>query len=187
MNLKTDYIDRFWHRVQKGSGCWEWTGKPHSEGYGRAQVAPDITEFAHRVSWVIANGPIPEGLCVLHTCDNPPCVRPSHLFLGTRGDNARDMAAKGRQHLQRNPDAALRGDRHWSRRKPERVLRGTAHNQSKLTEPGVIEIRERFAAGEGRTSLAKAFGVSPGNIDFIVRGQTWRHVGGPTLTEQGNP
>lgn len=97
--------ERFWPRVNKagpihavlGTPCWLWTGAPDNRGYGRLSTTLGGSVLkAHRLSWEIANGAIPEGLCVLHRCDNPPCVNPEHLFLGTRPDNARDMADKGR-------------------------------------------------------------------------------------------
>lgn len=90
--------DRFWPKVQKGEGCWEWIGSRNAAGYGKMTVGGRGAGHvrAHRVSWELANGPVPEGLWVLHTCDNPPCVRPDHLWLGTRLDNMRDCASKGR-------------------------------------------------------------------------------------------
>src|ERR1700756_2891954 len=94
--------DRFWAKVAKGPGCWEWQGKRHYKGYGHFTVRGQgrrRTLKAHRVSWELANGPIPEGLHVLHSCDNPPCVNPDHLFLGTDMDNVHDRDAKGRRNV----------------------------------------------------------------------------------------
>lgn len=94
--------ERFWPRVDKAVGqgpdgtCWEWTASRNGDGYGFSNHT-----MAHRVSWEIHNGSIPNGLCVLHRCDNPPCVNPAHLFLGTKKDNAADMSAKGRCYRQR--------------------------------------------------------------------------------------
>jgi hypothetical protein len=113
---KKTVAERFWELVQKSEGCWVWQGNIDDDGYGRFGSKGTVKQ-AHRVSWEIINGPIPEDVCVLHKCDNPPCVRPDHLFLGDRGDNAKDMASKGRQYLQVHPEAALRGDSHWKRRK----------------------------------------------------------------------
>lgn len=92
---------RFWAKVDRSGECWEWIGKPTTHGYGRLERAPQgqrrgAPVYAHRASWELHYGPIPEGLNVLHHCDNPPCVRPTHLFLGTHLDNMADMFAKGR-------------------------------------------------------------------------------------------
>jgi hypothetical protein len=96
-NVQGTVAARFWKKVTKGEGCWLWTAST-SRGYG--QISPGVAGSpplkAHRVSWEIANGPIPEGLFVCHRCDNPRCVRPDHLFLGSNADNAADMKAKCR-------------------------------------------------------------------------------------------
>ena len=88
---------KFWAKVDKGdgAGCWLWTGKTNRDGYG-VLTRQRKGWFAHRYSWTLANGDIPDGMMACHTCDNPPCIRPDHLFLGTRADNLRDMRAKGR-------------------------------------------------------------------------------------------
>jgi hypothetical protein len=92
---------RFWQYVTRSEGCWEWQGARDGKRYGVLRV--DSQNIGtHRVSWVIANGPIPDGLFVCHTCDNPPCVNPAHLFLGTNQDNQRDASQKGRLWRQRN-------------------------------------------------------------------------------------
>jgi hypothetical protein len=87
--------ERFWTRVDKSGECWVWTGAHLPTGYGRLTGAKRGM-YAHRFSWELHNGPIPDGLLVCHKCDNPPCVRPDHLFLGTNVDNIRDRDAKGR-------------------------------------------------------------------------------------------
>lgn len=97
--------DRFWRKVVKGPECWEWSGATNgSKGYG-VMWAPEVGHsgraYVHRVSYMLAFGPIADGMFVLHRCDNPKCVRPEHLFLGTNTDNMRDCAAKGRVHTNR--------------------------------------------------------------------------------------
>jgi excisionase family DNA binding protein len=88
---------RFWRYVEKSDGCWQWTGAANPKGYGNIGRGKGLgTAKAHRVSWELHFGPIPPGLYVCHACDNPPCVRPDHLFLGTAQDNNNDKIAKGR-------------------------------------------------------------------------------------------
>ena len=104
----TPIEQRFWTKVRKTDGCWLWTGGVfQANGYGQVSVnrRPDL---AHRVAWRLSRGPIPVGKWVLHHCDNHRCVRPDHLFIGDQFANMRDMAAKGRQWLQRSP-ARMRG------------------------------------------------------------------------------
>lgn len=91
--------DRFWERVSRSSRCWIWTGAHDRAGYGWMRI-DGIIIGAHRIAWELAYGPIPDGLLVCHHCDNPTCVRPSHLFLGDHQDNYDDMVTKGRAHYQ---------------------------------------------------------------------------------------
>ena len=93
--LKESLTNRFWFRINKTDTCWIWNGGRNDKGYGRIAICTVMT-VAHRVSWIIHHGSIPDGLCVLHSCDNPPCVNPSHLFLGTKADNATDRDRKDR-------------------------------------------------------------------------------------------
>ena len=145
---------RFWANVQKGDGCWEWTAGKFSAGYGALRVG-DKQKYAHRISWELANGPIPAGLLVCHHCDNPGCVNPAHLFLGTKADNTRDMVEKGRQ----------------------KVLRGEEHPSHKLTDGQVVSIRAAYDAGEGtHKELAARYKVSPAVIGRILIGKAWKHV-----------
>lgn len=94
--------DRFWARIRKseGEGCWEWTGTVTAFGYGNVNIGAGRYQMAHRLSWILTNGEPTPGLHVCHRCDNPRCVRPSHLFLGTQADNMRDMVAKHRDRNQ---------------------------------------------------------------------------------------
>jgi hypothetical protein len=92
---------RFWGKVKKSDGCWEWQAYRDEDGYGSVGSFGNADRMStHRYSWVLHNGPIPADLFVLHRCDNPPCVRPDHLFLGTVLDNNRDAIAKGRSYWQ---------------------------------------------------------------------------------------
>lgn len=92
-----DPLEGFWARVNKSDDCWAWTGTTMGMGHGRYRWQGE-ERLAHVVSWIIEHGVDPRPLCVLHHCDNPPCVRPSHLFLGTRADNTADMMSKGRDY-----------------------------------------------------------------------------------------
>lgn len=149
--------ERFWEKVDKSGDCWVWTGaKGNLYGHG-STTAPgggNKSMHAHRRSWEIVHGPIPDGLEVCHRCDNPPCVNPDHLFLGTHAENMADAATKGR------------------------LPRGSRSNLSKLTEAQVTEIKARLAAGDGTAAIAKDYGVTTGNVYAIKTGRSWRHVGG---------
>lgn len=183
---KKQRLERFWARVHKlASGCWEWMGCRDKAGYGQVRFAGKARR-AHRVAWFLTKGPIPKGLCVLHKCDNPPCVNPEHLWLGTRPENSHDMTLKGRQAVgDRNaarlyPERRPRGDRHGLHLHPECAAKGERNGTAKLTEAAVLTIRRRYAKEDVSTySLAVEFGMSRTAIDFIVRGETWKHVGGP--------
>lgn len=157
--------DRFWGKVERRGPdeCWWWQAAKVA-GYGVLNVGRirDGTRRmvkAHRVSWQMSIGPIPKGMLVLHRCDNPSCVNPSHLFIGTNRDNVADMRSKGRGRYIGNGG-----------------LRGSAHGKSKLTEVGAAEIRQRVDSGESQASVARDFGLSRATINHIIKGRTWRHV-----------
>lgn len=136
-------ITRFWKKVDKTPGqgphgeCWQWTAYCNEDGYGRFELIGKAIS-ATRVAYLIATGEDPYELCVLHHCDNPPCVRPTHLWKGTQADNAQDKILKGRDGslsgddhwMRKHPEKLvnlIRGDRHWTRKYPERVPRGDKH------------------------------------------------------------
>lgn len=150
--------ERFWTKVRFGDGCWEWTACRDPHGYGRFNVRSagrDLSLKASRVAYGLVFGPIRSGHNVLHVCDNPGCVRPSHLFTGTQADNVRDMTAKGRA----------------------RKARGERAAHAKLTATQVRIIRERYAAGNETTrSLGAEFGVSNNSISAILRRKSWAAV-----------
>lgn len=150
---------RFWEKVNKKQSqeCWEWIAYTHPKGYG--QICHNgKPKRAHRVSWEIHYGEIPDGVCVLHRCDNPSCVNPEHLWLGTNLDNMRDMINKGRD-VHESPQVGIN---HWN---------------SKLDENKVIKIRKLYSTKKCRyIDLAKMFGVHKVTIGDIVRRTTWTHV-----------
>ena len=143
----------YWSRVDKTKNCWMWTGALQKDGYGRFGVGDKI---AHRISWEMHNGKIPSGLCVLHKCDVRRCVRPSHLFLGTRKDNSYDMKNKGR---------SARGEANW---------------WSKLSDVKVLRIR-RLRRDTNLTfkQISKLFGVTESCAIYAANGTTWAHVKEP--------
>jgi hypothetical protein len=128
-------------------GCWVWTAHRNPKGYGRLNINSQV-RLAHRLSFEVHVGPIPEGMLVCHRCDNPPCVNPAHLFLGTPAENSADMAAKGRSPQVRNERSG----------------------KARLSDVQVDEIRRRRSGGETCTSLAKAFGVGAPHISRVTRG-----------------
>jgi len=168
---------RFWAKVKISGGCWEWQANRNPFGYGQIRIE-GIPRNSHRVSWELAHGPIPPKMRVLHKCDNPPCVRPDHLFLGTQADNMRDMVAKGRG-LTAEQQAAIRpasGDNHYSRRNPELVRRGVNHHYAKLDDDKVRAIRNAYVDGVSVPSLAREYVVSEASISNVIKRRTWKHV-----------
>lgn len=153
--------DRFWSKVDKSGDCWLWTAaKTFEGGYGQLGIGGKLV-LTHRLVYEMTYGPIPASLMVLHRCDNPSCVRPEHLFLGTAKDNARDMALKGRT---------------WQQQHPERVKRGGKHGNAKFTDDQVLTIREAFASGVGMEELARQWGVTPTTIARMISGEGWTHL-----------
>lgn len=154
----TATTDRFWSLVVRGPVCWVWQGSRNSKGYGRLAATVDgekSTQQAHRIAYYLAHGIDPADKMVCHHCDNQPCVRPDHLFLGKALDNARDMVAKGRQQ------------------------RCARHYRAKLTEAQVLEIRE---SKESSRVLGKKYGVHGVSIAAARRGQNWRTLVAPQVS-----
>ncbi|MDV4166197.1 HNH endonuclease [Rhizobium leguminosarum] len=144
--------ERFFRFVGLRSGCWKWIGSTDPNGYGRMNVSGKPI-LAHRISYTIHRGQIPKGMVVCHSCDNPNCVNPDHLFLGTQADNVTDMHNKGR---------AIK-----------RALSGENHGNAKLTEEAVKEIRN---SKESTSSLARKFGVSRAVVYAARERKTWTHI-----------
>lgn len=159
---RTPLAVRFWSRVIKGDGCWIWTGLRSAYGYGLiGRGGKQAGNMAtHRVSWELHNGPIPAGLVVCHKCDNPPCVNPDHLFVGTQRENVNDCVRKGRHR------AACQ--------------KGEANGNAKLTWADVAVIRAAYVPGRvSQQSLADRFGVPQTTISKIIAGQLWKPQDAP--------
>ena len=145
-------IRAFCKRFRKTPGCWVWTGLRHEGGYGEFKGGGH--RFAHRFSYELHKGPIPTGLLVCHKCDNPPCVNPSHLFVGTQKDNMQDMVAKGRHR--------------------RTGMSGSSNPQAVLSKFAVQAIRADYATGRFRQrDLARKYGISRTQVSRIVRGEHW--------------
>lgn len=151
--------ERFWPKAQRGGAeeCWPWMSVRNNNGYGTFSMAcPDgkrRMRLAHRMAWEITHAiTLRRGECVLHRCDNPRCVNPNHLFIGTQGDNVRDAIVKGRMPV------------------------GEQSGQAKLTAQNVRDIREQHRTGLTRSDIARRFGVVPQTISKIVAGAIWRSV-----------
>jgi len=163
---KAPWPERFWRQVEKSDGCWNWTAASNPGGYGLIRIDGRLCKAA-RVCLALHGIEIPEGACVLHHCDNPRCVNPDHLFIGTHQDNMADMCAKGRQQQDERSSARLH---------PEATPRGVTHYAARLTEEDVREIRRLADAGHTHRALAARYGVSHQNINAITARKTWRHV-----------
>lgn len=141
----------FWKRVDKTGECWLWTGALNQYGYGYYRYGGSVWG-SHRFAYYLAYGKNPEGYVVRHTCDNPACVRPEHLQLGTHADNVRDRVKRGRS------------------------ARGSANGRSKLKEKDIPVIRARLKEGDGMSVIAREYKVDPASIRHIRDGRNWKHV-----------
>lgn len=156
---------RFWIKVDRSGGpdtCWIWTGAQRQAfGYGMFSIGRKSIS-THRYSWLLHNGAIPDGLQVLHHCDNPRCVNPAHLFLGTQKDNVRDARDKGRLGQQVNPMCMAR--------------RGEINGKSKLNDSAVRLIRRMRQDGYKLREIADTIGISVPVVSAVATGRTWKHV-----------
>lgn len=173
-------MKRFWSKVDKNGPvpahcpelgpCWVWTAARYDRfGYGSFSrgTRKDGSVVAHRAAWELTNGAIPGQLLVLHKCDVPACVNPSHLFLGTHPDNNRDASAKGR---------SATGARNGARLHPERLARGEHNGSAKLADLDVLEIRRLAEHGNSQRSIGRKFGISHIHVGRIVSRRVWRHL-----------
>lgn len=181
--------ERFWSKVNRGSDedCWEWKGAL-TKGYGSI-LAGDTTTLSHRVSWALANGNLPDELVVRHKCDNPPCVNPAHLELGTQTENVEDMISRNRATFQKSNcrnghNRAIHSviDHNGKRvciecrKDREFARRSIAQTGGQILEDDVRNIRRRLALGERQVDLAKEYRVDPSTISQIKSRTTWKHV-----------
>lgn len=182
---------RFWKKVNKngptisyvGTPCWVWTGAKDDYGYGTFFYLAK-TEKAHRASYMMHCGEIPNELWVLHKCDNPPCVNPNHLWLGTRIDNVQDMEKKGRadhpggdRHgFRTKPESRPTGERNGAYTKPESRRTGIKNGRARLTDNQVIELRELRKQGATYKQLMERFNIGQTTVSHIVNYDNWKHL-----------
>jgi len=154
----TSVWDRFWAKVVRGPGCWEWQACRNAHGYGRIGVGQHVA-LAHRLmmEWVLGR-PLRTKEHALHHCDNPACVRPSHLYVGTHQDNMDDMAARGRR--------------------VDSPSFGEDNGNAVLTRESIVQIREEARAGAASADIEARHGISAGYAGRIARGEAWAHVPG---------
>jgi hypothetical protein len=148
--------ERLWAKtaIKGPTDCWEWQGWRHPKGHGQIGLGGRSVGlgYTHRVAWEVTNGPVPHGLFVCHKCDNPPCVNPAHLFLGTPAENSADMAKKRRSTY------------------------GESAARAKLTEDDIRAIRDAIDDGLYQHAVAKQFGVSRSLVGLIAQRKRWAHI-----------
>lgn len=174
---------RFWAKVDvRGPDeCWPWKGGVGTGGYGSFSKGKKYSLRANRVAMAL-DGRDPLDLLSCHTCDNPPCCNPAHLWAGSGLENAKDAVSKGRYRVgemhgrHTKPECTARGERHWSATMPEKRQRGSINGNAILNESDVARIKvEPYWHGVGR-ALALEYGVSTTTISDIRAGKIWRHV-----------
>lgn len=145
--------DRLWNKVNKTDTCWLWTGHTQRNGYGQISRGYRLgAAWVHRVSYELANGPIPKGLLVCHACDVPLCVNPAHLFLGTYADNARDAMQK------------------------KRLAWGERNRHAKFSTADIIEMRALASNATPKADIRRRFGISQSYLNSVLRRDHWRNL-----------
>ena len=145
---------RFLSKIKATDGCWDWTGGKNRFGYGSFQLRTNKSILAHRTCWNMFNGEIPIGVCVYHKCDNPGCVNPDHLFLGTHKENMEDKIKKGRHNC----------------------AKGEKNGMSKLKNDDVVKIKEMIGLGLKNHEIVKKFGYSHLSVSRIRHNKIWKHL-----------
>lgn len=159
---------------KKENGCWEWL-KSKGGKYGKLHWMSKCLS-AHKASYLAFKGGVPEGLQVCHTCDNPICVNPDHLWLGTAKENMRDCISKNRWRGTKGVKWTPEWRKNILSKRKHADRKGEAHHRNKLTNEGVKEIREMLKQNLSQTKIAKKFGVDPSTISHIKRGRLWPHL-----------
>lgn len=176
--------ERFWGKVNiKGEHeCWEWLAACSGDGYGTIKIGSKVYG-AHRLSYILSTGEDIESFQVLHKCDNPICVNPSHLFKGTHADNMADRNAKGRQAKGESSGPRLypwrmaRGINNGHYTMPEKTPRGERHKLAKITSKDVEEIRSLYAKKKlSQTQIGVMYGITQMNVSRIILRKTWAHI-----------
>lgn len=207
ITLTPEEIQRFQSKIKgsdaaycyrSGSFCWEWTGGRTGNGYGGFNMRKKVIPV-HRLAYFLRYGAIPDGLHVCHRCDNPICINPGHLWLGTSAENMRDKCEKGRHDCGRGdrhgfrlhpervsrgerhgsrtkPECTARGERHGSRTKPERVPRGERNGNAKLKDADIPEIFKMRKGEMTQREIAEAFCVDKSTISGILSGKSRRQL-----------
>lgn len=150
--------ERFWEKVDTTGDCWIWTASICGGGYGKFWLGDKLWR-ASRLAYHMTRGPIPDGMCVLHKCDNRRCVNPDHLWLGTMAENSQDAVRKGRWHQNTGPNKKIQGEK---------------HGRAKLCELDAWLVKN--IEGVTHTDIAEWFDISITQVSRIRNGKRWRHI-----------